>query len=218
MNKTRGKVVMEMKECEKETRVVKIKLCAVSLARSRSAFACPEPQRSFCPASLTVVSHRPDPGPRLRKLPLTPPHTATARHGIAQSGPFTLCTGSAAPIPTTNSRKCSVSAYVHVAHYLHALWSLYIHPLLVAVSRPSAAWILLVSRSHDQTYLTVTERLKGSPGSVTTMSSPSGTRSETSFSRLPLVCSNSGGGAWKNKGRPSEYASEGRLIWLYRVS
>lgn len=90
-----------MKECERETRVVKIKLCAVSLARSRSAFACPEPQRSFCPASWTVVSHRPDPGPRLRKLPLTPPHTATARHGIAQSGPFTLCTGSAAPIPTT---------------------------------------------------------------------------------------------------------------------
>lgn len=76
--------------------------------------------------------------------------------------------------------------------------------------------MLLLRGSHAHTYLTVTERLNGSPGSVTTMSSPSGTRSDTGFSRLPLVCSNSGGGAWKNRGRPSEYASEGRLIWLQR--
>lgn len=69
-------------------------------------------------------------------------------------------------------------------------------------------------QSPPHANVTLTVRLNGSPGSVTTISSPSGTRSDTSLSRLSFVAACSCGGAWKYSGFPSAYASEGRLISL----
>ena len=46
-------------------------------------------------------------------------------------------------------------------------------------------------------YLTRNERLKGSVVAVTVMSPPSGTSSETFFSKLGRVACSSWGGAWK---------------------